>query len=287
MPAFKTVEFQLKEMGTGRALMYSGRIVPTVNRDYSAVQAYDADSEAALIAASTPYVAFTNGRVRFKILDTVAKVDIYGFTSAGYAFQIKDLVPGSVSDFAIDTNRLDQNIVYPFAIPDTVRVLSATAENKTKWFLPDGMQLRPNGVGVFVALAESGKSIDVGTDGASSGVDDPDGYIDGMILTNAGWVEASEGYTVGTNRIWLDLTGGDKEWTLGALLYPSNTKQAKAEGADAASTNDSGIYIRTPKVVINSGANTEELSFTFVSTPTAVKGLIVLPARLNNVPVYP
>lgn len=287
MPGYNIVDFQLTEMGTNRALLHSGRFVVITNRDYTALQAYNADTLAALISSSTPYASFSNGRVRFAVADTVEKVDIYGYTSAGFAFQIKDLVPGAISQFLIDTNRLNQFLVYPFAYADSVRGVSASAENKTGWFIPNGVQVRPEGLGVFVATAESGKSIDVGLDGANSGVDDADGFIDGMILTNAGWVEANEGYTVGTNNVWLDLTGGDKEWTLGAMMYPSGTKHAKAEGTDAAAADGNGIYIRTPKVSINSGTNTEELSYTLAGTPTAVKGLIVLPLRLNNIPVYP
>lgn len=283
----KIVDFQLEDLATERALMHSGRFITCINGDSAALQAYDVDSGAALISSSTPYVSFSNGRIRFGIAESVEKVDIYGYTSKGYAFQIKDLVPGSINSFKIDINRLNQTIIYPFAFADTVRGISASAENKTGWFLPNGLTLRPEGVGVFVSTAESGKSIDVGLDGANSGVDDADGFIDGMILTTAGWVEANEGYTVGTNRVWLDLTGGDKEWTKGALYYPSNTKQAKAEGADAASTNDSGIYIHKAHVSTNSGTNTEELSYTLSGTPTAVKGFIHLPARLTNLPAYP
>lgn len=282
----KEFDFQLEELGTQRALNHTGKIVVTTAGTAIALQLYDSSDA----TAATPK-AFTAGHINFRVAETVNKVDIYGYTDQGYAFQIKGLRAGEISTYLIDTNRLVQHYIYPinFSTSNTYgdsRTISASAANSTGIFLPDGAMLMPQHTGVLVTTAESGKTVDVGVLGAASGIStDADGLMDGISLAATGFKPATIGYTIGSNSVYADLTGGTAEWTSGALFHPASTKVANAEGTDSATTKN-GFYIYSDCVMINSGSNTTELTYTFAGTPTAVKGFIQLAWRLPNVTAY-
>lgn len=283
----KEYSFQLKEMHTGRALYHSGKFLVVSNADVVAIQLYDKND-----AALSQPVAISDGKVFFRTAESVAKVDVYGYTDDGFAFQIKGLAPGEISEFVIDTNRLIQHFIYPvnFSTSNTygdVRVPHVSSANSTGMFLPHNAMIVPRHSGVFVTTLESGKSIDVGVIGSGSGITtDADGFFDGILFTTAGWKPAQIGYVIGSNSIYVDLTGGTGEWTSGALFHPASTRVAAAEGTDSTTTKN-GFAQYADCQMINSGANTTELSYTFAGTPTAIKGFIVLTWRLPNVPVYP
>lgn len=282
----KEYSFQLREMGTNRALHHTGKFIVTTAGTAIAVALYDANDAAVTLPKS-----ITGGNVYFRTAETVTAVDVYGYTDQGFAFQAKGLQPGDINSLLIDTNRLVQHFVYPinFSTSNTyadARTISVSAANATGMYLPDGVAIMPNHSGVYVTLAESAKTIDVGVLGAASGITtDADGFMDGVLFTTAGWVPATIGYTAGSNSIYLDLTGGTAEWTSGALFHPASTKVANAEGTDSATTKN-GMYIYKDCIMINSGSNTTELTYTFAGTPTAIKGFIVLGWRLPNIPAY-
>lgn len=282
----KEYGFQLREMGTNRALHTTGKFIVTQAGTSIAIALYDGNDASVTLPKS-----ITSGYVTFRTAETITSVDVYGYTDNGFAFQAKGLKPGDISSLMIDTNRLLQHFVYPinFSTSNTygdARTISVSAANSTGMFLPDGVALLPVHTGIQVTLAESAKTIDVGVVGVNSGITtDADGFIDGALFTTAGWVPATIGYIVGTNSVYLDLTGGDQEWTSGALFHPASTKGAKAEGTDSATTKN-GMYIYKDCIMINSGTNTTELTYTFAGTPTAIKGFIVIGWRLPNIPAY-
>lgn len=276
----KEVIFQLAEQATGRAILSAGKYVVVAAGTVIGCQLYDLLD----VAASQPR-AVSAGKVSFRVSESINAVDIYGYLDNGYTFNVKNLKPGDISTFYIDTSNVFQTLFYPFNVGGSgeARTISASAENKTGWFIPNGVLVNAQGSGIACTLNESGKGIDVGTDGVNSGTDDPDGFIDGASLAATGFKPATIGYTDGTNSIWIDLTGGTAEWTSGALFHPGTSKSAKAEGTDSTTTKN-GIYIYTPYTAINSGTNTTELSYTFTGTPTAVQGLIVLQWQIPQVP---
>lgn len=280
----KEYQFQLTEQGTERAIMQTGKYIVTTAGTPIACALYDLADAAATIPR-----AFTGGNVRFRTAESISAVDIYGYTDNGYAFTIKNTKPGQLNRFLIDTNRLIQHFQYPinFSTSNTygdARTISVSAANATGMYLPDGALIMPQHSGILVTTAESAKTIDVGVLGAASGIStDADGFIDGALFTTTGWKPAQIGYIIGSNSVYADLTGGTEEWTSGALFHPASTKVANAEGTDSATTKN-GFYMFKDCSMINSGANTTELTYTFAGTPTAIKGFIVLGWRLPNVP---
>jgi len=282
----KEFNLQLIELSTGRALHPTGKFVVTSNGSPIALATYDAND-----ALNTVPLSIVGGKVYFRTVETVNSVDIFGYTDTGYAVNVTGVKAGEVQNIYVDTANMRQTFFHPinFSTSNTygdARTISASAENLTGMYLPNGVLVRAEGTGVHVTTAESGKTIDVGLDGSGSGIDDADGFLDGITLASTGYKAANIGYTIGTNNVWLDLTGGDSEWTSGALFHPSGTKHAKAEGTDAAAADGNGIYIYASHASVNSGANTSQLSYTFAGTPTAVKGYLRITWDIPTVPTY-
>lgn len=205
-------------------------------------------------------------------------------TDKGYAFQLKNVKPGAIHRINIDLMRLQQTLVFPFSVTDA----GANAEYDTGLDLVKDVSVLPWGSGIYVGTVDSGIVIDVGTD-STSGANDPDGFMDGVSVATAGNIAHKVGYTIGTNSILVDVTGGTEEWTTGELWHPANTKSAsKAEGTDSATTKN-GIWFlqpHRPGIGGSTAAYTESVTYTLASSADTAKGLVMLNMLIPQVPSF-
>lgn len=265
----------LVDLATGRQLSHDGQI-KVVEAGGTAKVSIASTLDGAYSTAET--IAFSNGKIEFYHATTVSAVDIYYFTEKGYCGVIQNVEPGSVSEVKVDLNRLSQTLLFPFNAADADFTAATDIDTGVKF--GDEVMLLPLGMAVQVLTADSTETLDVGVV-STSGVTDADGLIDGLSVGTAGLIKPAIGYTVGTNNVWLDLTGGAAEWTYGALMHPANTKQAKAEGADAAATDGNGIYIFDPHVPDgSSAANQEKLTYNLSTGSDTAAGIIIIPMQL-------
>lgn len=270
--------FQLYDLASNRALTMGGYFAVTPAGDYSRVALYD-ENDAAVSGAAK---AISSGRVQFRTQETVGNVDIYGYTDKGYAFQLKNVSPSADGKIAIDLNNLRQTIVLPLHYTD---LGAAAAEYDTGFDLVKDVPVLHTGAGVYVAAIDATETLDVGTD-STSGANDPNGFMAALSVGTLGFQYPEVGYVVGTNSVYTDLTGGTAEWTLGELFHPANTKAAKGEGTDSATTKN-GIALFKPHVPGIGGstaAYTESITVTPSSGLDTFKGVLVLPTQLPFVP---
>jgi hypothetical protein len=271
-------EMSLIDSFTGKQLAFDGWVRATEHGLPTKVALY---SEAEVVQSSYG-LSFTDGQIKIKTLATVEAIDLYVFTDKGYFAKLINIVPGSVREVPIDLGRIDQTLILPFDILDDD--IAAATEVITPIVLAKHQLVLPWGIGAQVETADSGITLDVGTE-STSGTNDPDGFIDGILMTTATWVSAQVGYDIGTNNIGVDITGAEQEWTTGVLLHPTNTKAAAAEQGDAAATDGNGFYSYVPYPAGNTGAAAynEYLSFTLSSGADTAAGFIVIPTRINPI----
>lgn len=262
---------QLTDRNTGRAINHDGEFCVSTAGAPLKVAITDLDD----VAVSTYSKAIVDGSITFRTAETVSSVDIFGYTDKGYPFQIRGATPGSITEHFIDLSRADHTLIIPFDIDDTLTI--ANTETNTGFELTGYEYLMPWGAGVLVTTADSGITVDLGTDG-SGGSNDADGFFDGISLTSAVFVPAAVGYDIGSNNVGVDITGAEGEWTMGALFHPANTKVAAAEGADAATTDGNGIYFIIPYV----GDADDDITFTLASSADTGAGYFILPLRLHT-----
>jgi len=268
---------QLTDLATGRNIMQAGVAVVVQKGTPTKLTLTDLTG-----ASKDNEFDFTDGKIEFRVDEAYGEVDIYGVTEKGYAFQVLNAVAGATSELFIDLGRLAQDIILPFDIADSD--ITANTEKVTKFYFADDVAVLPEGLGVIVETADSGITVDLGTD-STSGTNDPDGLLDGVSVAALGPKFGEIGHTVGTNNVIIDVTGGDVEWTYGVLMSPSGTKvAAKADGGDAAGTNGNGLAILTPHIADNSvAANREYISFTLAASADTAAGFFVIPTRLPTV----
>ena len=267
-------DIQLIDSASGRALAYDGHFAVTPAGDYNRVTLYDGNG--ATLSGATQ--AINKGKVSFNTAESVSNVDIYGYTSNGYAFQAFNVPAGGLDAIRIDTLNLRQTLLIPLHYTD---LGAAAAEYDTGFDLVKDIPILPWGAGLFVAAADAAETIDVGTD-STSGANDPNGFFAALSLATAGYAYPEVGYIIGTNSIYADLTGGTAEWTYGELFHPATTKQAKAEGTDSATTKN-GFYLMKPHIPGVGGstaAYTESVTATASSGTDTFKGILVLPTQL-------
>jgi hypothetical protein len=267
-------DIQLIDSVTGRALAFDGHFAVCPTGDYNRTTLYD-DAGATLSGATQ---AINKGKVRFNTAESVSAVDIYGYTSNGYAFQAKNVPPGGLDAIRIDTLNLRQTLLIPLHYTD---LGAAAAEYDTGFDLVKDVAVLPWGVGLYVAAVDATETIDVGTD-STSGANDPNGFFAALSLATLGFQYPEVGYVIGTNSIYADLTGGTAEWTYGELFHPATTKQAKAEGTDSATTKN-GMYLMKPHIPSVGGstaAYTESVTATASSGTDTFKGILILPTQL-------
>lgn len=232
-------------------------------------------------SASNPK-AISSGAIEFQVATTYEQVDIYYMTDKGYCGVLKGVQPGAYAEALVDTNRLDQTLIVPFDATDDTTNYAAGSEISTGFVLPDEVSLMPYGTLIDVATIDATETLTVGTD-STSGTNDPDGLLVAMSVATLGIVHAAVGFDVGSNAVFIDLTGGDAEFTYGALYCATGTRVALAEGSD---TNaDEGFYLLTPHVVNSTvaAANKETLTITPSSGTDTAAGFIHLPMRLPRV----
>lgn len=268
---------QLTDLATGRNIMQGGVVMVVQAGTPTKLTLTDLAG-----AAKDNEFTFTDGSIEFRVDEAYATVDIYGQTEKGYAFQILGAAAGATSQILIDLGRLHQDLIIPFDIANSDT--TANTEHVTKFYFGDDVAVMPEGLGIIVDEADSGITIDVGTD-STSGTNDPDGLLDGVSIAALGPIFGEIGHTVASNNVIIDVTGGDVEWTYGVLMSPSGTKvAAKADGGNAATTDGNGLAIITPHVADNgSAANREYVSFTLATGADTGAGFIVLPQRLPTV----
>jgi hypothetical protein len=228
-------KIQLKDALTGEAIITAGGVCyVAANGDAQKATLKDKDG-AALANPFTP----TRGFINFFVADTTEKVDLYIMAPGGQFVVLKDVKPSGPNEIRIDTQRKEHVAVIPFAIADT----AAATETDSGFDTGTDKLWRPAAVAVKVSTLDSGMTIDVGTDG--SGGNDPDGFIDGISLTTAVVVKA---------------TNVNGSVTLGALLYVQ----------DSANSGDD-----FPEAYLNS-AN-ENITYTLSSSTDTGEGFIYLP----------
>lgn len=262
----KMYKMQLSEVGTNRSIFHDGYAIVMANGSPSKLALTDATG-----AALTNPVAIVNGEIEFYTADSVATVDISVYTEHGYTAFVQDVLPGTQGEIYIDLKNQYQTVILPFDIDDTD--VTANTEYDTGVNAAVGAILLPQGAGVKVTTIDAGMTIDFGMDGAGA-ENDPDGLFNGVSLAALGFTAAQIGFTVGTNNVTVDLTGGDAEFTYGVLFSAAGDLSAKVEGGDAASTNGNGFgYLKGHEVAAASANFTYTLS---ASTDTGA-GYIIQP----------
>ena len=236
MSEYQEFKMWLHDAISGLQLPYSGQIKVCATGTKYNCAVYNTDGT--LQTGSRATVDFSSGLIQFRTLQSVGAVDIYIYTNRGYYAIVRNVQAGEVGRVNLDTANKQQTLIYPFSADDSGYADATKIDTGIDFC--QFQQILPYGLGVLVTDVASAVAIDVGTEAAS--VEDDDGFIDGLLLTTATFVPAVVGYTVGTNSVYADLTGGTQEWTLGALFHPATTKGAKAEGTDSATTKN-GFYI--------------------------------------------
>jgi hypothetical protein len=266
----------LVDLATGRQLSQSGH-VKVVEADGTAHVDVSTTVDGAYDA--TDSIDFSSGKIEFFTPTTVGAVDIYYITEKGYCGVVKNVEAGAVSEVKVDINRLQQTLLLPINAADDH--VTAASEINTGIILPDEAHIVPEGLGIQVITADATETLDVGID-STSGTDDPNGILEAISIATAANVPAVIGHSVGTNNIIVDVTGGDAEWTYGALMHPASTKDAsKADGGDAAGTNGNGIYIFEPHAInSNSADNNEYLTYTFSAGSDTGAAILRIPLLL-------
>jgi hypothetical protein len=138
---------------------------------------YNADGS----ALANP-ISMTYGQIEFYTADTVASVDIYVQTPTGHFVVEKAMTPSGNASLFYNNKTLDTTFVIPFNIADT----AAATETSTGFTVVGAVQPNP---AIDVITVDDSMTIDVGTLSSDSG--DADGYVDGVLLTTAGYVPAS------------------------------------------------------------------------------------------------
>ena len=172
---------QLRDAVTGKAIITAGgKVYVAVNGAPAKQAIVDKDG----VAATNPLTP-TRGKIEFYVAsDDTDKVDLYGITPGGHAFQVLDVTASGPNEININTSARHQVLVIPFDQADFTANTETATGFKTgtdKMWLPNPM--------VKVVDVDDGETIDVGTDG--SGGDDADGFIDGVLLTTAGVIKAT------------------------------------------------------------------------------------------------
>lgn len=169
-------------------------------------------SNTAGTAASNP-LTFTDGKVKFYTLSTVASVDLSILTAAGDAVFIEGQLAGEIM-VEVDTQRREQMLIIPFGASNNTVV-------DTGFNLPANMLLED--ALMKVTTVDATETIEFGFENATEG-GDLNGLIDAASVASAGYVELKPQITGGTN---IDYVGTNY---VGALLATS------IAGADAVAT---------------------------------------------------
>lgn len=266
----KIWSFQLHDHLTREVIQDAGGVVYVAAADGTAkVSIVDEDGA----AASNP-VSITHGKVSFRTADTVSSVDLYGKAPSGHGFRYKGVEASGLNEIYIDQNAMLTTLVIPFDIADT----DDNTQTDTGFDLDAGEMILPQGLGVYVDTLDSGETIDVGLGMGTEAGFDANGIIAAILMTTAGMKAATVGFDVGTNATFVDLTGGDQEFTYGALMAGAATIAAVSEGSNV--DTDEGFYLIQPHV---GDGTCKSIDYTLTAGTDTAAGFIVLPLQLPPV----
>lgn len=191
MVALKRISIQLSALMFGDAIIAAGGkaiICKTGTPDKETL--YDPVTE---LPIANP-ITLVRGKMDFCVPEARNDVDIYVQAPGGQFLVERGVKPSGPNEFIVNTRNPQQMYVLPFSITDT----AAAAETSTGIAIPANGAVQPSPL-VKVTTLDNGQTIDVGTLSTDGG--DADGFIDGVVLTNAGLVkptQATAGKTLGT-----------------------------------------------------------------------------------------
>jgi len=264
----KHVKVQLKDHVTGQAIITAGGVCG-VHVAGSGDKVALLDSTGA--SASNPST-LTRGLIEFYVANTVTSVDLHIMTPGGQFLSVFAMDPGaSPNEVSVDTGRRDQVAYIPFSHADS----TAATEQDTGFDLPTDCMVSPDGLGLYINTVDATETIDVGILSTEAN-GDANGFIAVGSVATAGAVQAEVGFTVGTNSVVIDLTGGDAEFTYGALMCAAASIDAKAEGTDV-DTEANGIALLKR---YRCDGTAVSISYTTTAGSDTCDGFIVVPYRL-------
>ena len=268
----KGYRIQLEDHVTQAVIETAGGVCYVAAAGASSKVAISATLTGAQATSNNP-VALTNGLIEFYTANSVNSVDLYIMAPGGQFVVAKGIEPSGPNELFVDTNQKNQVAVIPFDIADT----TAATETDTGFDLPQNAAVMPVGLGVHTVTVDATEDIDVGILASESG-GDADGFMDAVSVATAGMVAAEVGFNVGSNAVYMDLTGGDAEFTFGVFMCAAATKVALAEGVD---TNaDEGFSLLIPYI---GDGTAESISYTLSAGSDTAVGFIVLPYQLPAV----
>lgn len=263
----KHYNIQLKDHRTGQSILGSGGVCYVATAGGSAKVALT-DKDGTTVA--NPRV-LTRGMIDFWTSDAINTVDLYGMAPNGQFFELAGVGPSGPNEIAIDRGKRQQMARIPFSIADT----AAATETDTGFDLPAKCAVHPWGLGLDVITLDDTEDIDVGLLSTESG-GDADGFMDAVSVATAGLKLATVGFDVGTNATFVDLTGGDVEFTYGLYMTAVGTKAAISEGSNA--DTDEGMYLLVDH--LSDEVTAKSISYTLsAGTDTAV-GFLNIPYTL-------
>ena len=265
--SYKKYSIQLMDHVTGEAIIAAGGVCYVAQSGEEAKATLFSDKNGTSL--SNP-LTLTRGKMEFFVADTVSTVDLYVMGPNGEFVSVTSVKPMGPNEIFVDSSRKDWVLKIPFDIDDT----TANTETDTGFDLPQNAIVHPDGIGVLVVDIDATETIDVGILSSESG-GDADGLLDAVSVATAGMVIGTVGFDVGSNAVHVDLTGGDQEFTLGALLCGVGSKVALAEGADT--NTDEGFYLLEPYI---GDGTAESVSYTLSAGTDTATGFIQIPYRI-------
>ncbi len=196
-------------------------------------------------------LSFTQGFVEF-FLSSANSCNVYGLTSDGVSFH-RSLTTGEDQVIRLDYNNPFQMLRIPIDIDNADT--AASTEEDTGYDEPADVVFLP-GAYFLVTTADSGITLDVGTDSTASG--DADGFMDGFAVDATGPVIGTNTITTGVNEDFYASS------TIGVFL------QTLRPGSDV--LHDIG------SADIHQHVSTEKsITFTMLAGADTLSGLICLP----------
>ncbi len=235
---FKKYSIQLTDLPLGTAIIAAGGVVfvaQTGTPDKRVI--YNATTEIAMTNPMTP----TRGKIEFKVLDTVADVDLYIQTPGGQFLQLYAVKASGANEILVDTMERRQMMVVPFSITDT----AAATETATGFTIPTVGAVQPSPL-IRVTAIDATETIDVGTLSTDSG--DADGFIAAVSVGTLGLAKP----TLATAGI-----------TLGVLLWVQDSANAGDEAPEQ-----------------NISMAGKQITYTLTAGSDTGKGFISLPVQL-------
>lgn len=263
----KRIKFHLADQRDGTTIQDAGGSLTVVAAAGTAkVAITDKDG----VAATNPVVA-VNGEFEFYLPDSVNSCDVYGISPSGHAVELSTVKPGGPNEIYIDKGRRNQILRIPFDIADT----TAATETDTGHDLPAKCAVHPWGMGLDVTALDATEDIDVGLLSSESG-GDADGFMDAVSTAALGLALATVGFTVGASATYVDLTGGDVEFTYGLFMVGVGTKAAISEGSNA--DTDEGMYLLVDH--LSDEVTAKSVTYTLSTGSDTAAGFINLPYTL-------